>query len=58
VDPATLAVGTALLTVTLGVALATWLRYRSVLRARRRIAVRLAGIGAMADGPREGPIGG
>ncbi len=50
-DPVVFAAVTLLLTAGLSVALATWFRYRSVLRTRRRIAGRLARIGALADVP-------
>jgi hypothetical protein len=50
-DPAVFAAVTLILTAGLGVALATWFRYRSVLRTRRRIAGRLARIGTLADVP-------
>jgi hypothetical protein len=50
-DPALLAAATVILTAALGVVLTARLRYRSVLRDRRRIAVRLARIGGGSDRP-------
>ncbi len=48
-DPVLFAAVTLVLTAVLGVTLAMWLRYRSALRTRRRIAVRLARISDAVD---------
>jgi uncharacterized protein YdeI (BOF family) len=60
-DPALVAL-VALVTVGLAIALGSgvvmWLRYRSVLRTRRRITGRLARIGAAVDGPPGDPAAG
>jgi uncharacterized protein YdeI (BOF family) len=42
----------------LAIGLATWMRYRSVVRTRRRIAVRLARIAGAMDAPQDGPAPG